>query len=442
MGVVDDDGVGSHQALVADRRRRSRLDGLHWHLGPHPYADAVPSRRVLVTNWSLVNRAGSELYVRDLTIGLLRRGHEPMVWSPVLGPMADEIRRAGVRVIEDLAAPIPNPDLIHAQHHDESVAAMARFPDRPGLFVQHGAVPWQEEAPLHPRLLRYVGVDELCRQRLLGSGVDPSIVTVVPNSVDLQRFAPREPLPARPTRALVLSNAAREDTFLPAVRGACARAGLALDVRGLGVGAPVQHPEHELPRYDLVFAKARAALEAVAVGCAVVVLDEVGLAGMVTSADLPEWLRWNLGRNLLTRPLEVDLIVDEIERYDPADAGRCTTYVRTHRGLDGMIDSLLQEYERVMATWGEAPAPDHRAELEALASQLSTIGPLRAKVDESAWYAGHNERLETALGDARRGLDAVRAEADAVRAERDALHNRRAVRWVDAVAARLSARDR
>src|SRR5207253_11139176 len=100
---------------------------------------------------------------------------------------------------------------------------------------------------------------------------------------DLARFARRRPLPPRPRRALIFSNRAHEYTFIPAVRSACRRRGLELDVGGAGVGRTVDNPETLLPNYDLVFAKARCALEAMAVGSAVILCDADGLGPLVTS---------------------------------------------------------------------------------------------------------------------------------------------------------------
>lgn len=434
-----------HAALVADPPVAPDGSGLPSRSGP--YADAVSGRRVLMTNCWLVNRAGSELYLRDLAVGLLRRGQVPVVWSPMLGPMAEELREAGVQVIEDLGSPMAEPDLVHGQHHDETLAALARFPDRPGLFVQHGALAWQEEAPIHPRLLRYVAVDELCRERLVASEIAPDDMTVIPNAVDLDRFNPRDPLPARPRRALALSNTAREDGFLPAAREACERLGIELDVAGLSVGAPMRDPEDQLRSYDVVFGKARVALEALAVGCAVVVVDEVGLAGMVTHAALPEWLRWNLGRHLLTSPPSAERLCDELGRYDPEDSARCRDHVRTHRDLESMIDALVAEHDRVLASWAEAPTSDPRAELQALSARLQLIGPLRASDEALGRSLEEGRQLSSALEEAELQVEALqtrvefletqghalRAHEEALLVERNALRNRRAVRWVEAV---------
>lgn len=409
----------------------------------------VSGLRVLLTNCWLENRAGTELYVRDVALGLLRAGHQPMVWSPLLGEVAAEISAAGVPVMAELRRGLPEPDVLHCQHGDETLAALSRFPDRPGLYVQHDAQAWQDTPPLHARLRRYLAVDELCLQRLLASGVDPARTAVVPNSVDLDRFCVRDPLPARPRRALVFGNTAREETFLPSVRAACERMGIELDVAGLGSGKSSHRPEQLLRDYDLVFAKARAALEAVAVGCAVVVLDVIGIAGMVTEENLPEWRRWNLGRGLLTAAHDVNRLVLEIERYDPADASRCATYVRDNCGLDAMIATLLAEYDGVAKDWDVNGSADPRAELIEVSERLALIGPLRLKSDrlvevEKDWAplvtevptlraaaAAAELRIEQAkaqttaalsdVGDLAEALRSAVADRDAAGAERDHL---------------------
>lgn len=80
----------------------------------------------------------------------------------------------------------------------------------------------------------------------------------------------------RPKRALIFSNHANERTHLPAVREACARAGIALELMGRGTRTDQANPESLIGEYDLVFAKARCALEALAVGASVVLCDSTG----------------------------------------------------------------------------------------------------------------------------------------------------------------------
>ena len=127
--------------------------------------------RVLITNNTLDTRAGSELYVRDLALGLLRRGHAPVAYSTVLGEVADELTAASIPVLDDLRALSVAPDVIHAHHHLDAMCAMLRFPDVPAVYVCHGWQPWQEQPPVFPAIRRYVGVDDVCTERILTTPV-------------------------------------------------------------------------------------------------------------------------------------------------------------------------------------------------------------------------------------------------------------------------------
>jgi hypothetical protein len=57
---------------------------------------------VLITNNTLAPRAGTEMYVRDLALGLQRRGHSPVVYTTRAGEVARELRRATVPAAEYL----------------------------------------------------------------------------------------------------------------------------------------------------------------------------------------------------------------------------------------------------------------------------------------------------------------------------------------------------
>src|SRR6185436_18076478 len=94
--------------------------------------------RVLITNNTLADRAGTELYVRDLALALLDRGHQPIAFSAYLGTVAAELRSATVPVIDRLDALAEPPDVIHGHHHVEALLALTHFPDTPALFICHG----------------------------------------------------------------------------------------------------------------------------------------------------------------------------------------------------------------------------------------------------------------------------------------------------------------
>ncbi|MDX6694069.1 MAG: hypothetical protein QOF02_1672 [Blastocatellia bacterium] len=342
--------------------------------------------RILLTNHRLASRAGSELYIRDLAVSLLRRGHTPIVYSTQHGEVARELRAATVPVVEHLDALASPPDLIHGQHHVETMTALLHFPNTPAVFFCHGWLPWEETPPRFPRILRYVAVDDTCRDRLVHEhAIAEERVRVILNFVDLEKFLPRPPLPLRPRRALIFSNYASEQNYAVTVREACARAGIALDVVGLKAGTASSQPEKTLGQYDLVFAKARCALEALAVGAAVVLCDEAGAGPMVTTLELERLRRFNFGIRALQGSLEASALEREIARYDATDAAEVSRRIRAAAGREAAVDEILALYEEVLAEHAALKTTDTAAEGRAAAAYLR-------------WLSADTRRRTEALG--------------------------------------------
>jgi hypothetical protein len=389
--------------------------------------------RVLLTNQALAERGGSELFLRDVATGLLDRGHAPVAFSPRLGEVAEDLRQYGVPVVDDLRQIGEPPDVIHGHHHLETAAALLHFPTVPALSFCHGWIAWMETPLVLPRVLRHVAVDQATRDRIvLEHGVPPERVRVLSNFVDTQRFRPRPPLPERPRRALLMSNFANEHNYVPPVRDACRRAGITLDAIGYGVGNPSKRPETILPDYDIVFAVGRSALEALAVGTAVILCARPGVGPMVSSAELDELYARNFGFRTLTSLWSVETLAARIAAYDAADAARVSGRVRALPGRDGAVASLLDWYREVIDAHRAAPAIDADVELAALSSYVLSLGP-RLKTTAHVEYerdvayqdvarlaAAH----ETAVADADRNAterDDARAEATRLRAEHERL---------------------
>lgn len=346
--------------------------------------------RVLITCYELDIRAGSQLYTRDVAETLREMGHSPVVFSPRPGEVAREMRSRGVAVIDDLDRLGSPPDVIHAQHHREAMEALLRFPGVPALFVCHGWLPWQEAPPRFPSLLRYVAVDSLRRDRLvLEHGIPESRTTIVHNFVDLDRFRPRPPLPSRPKRALLFSNQGGPHTFAPAVERACAAAGLELTVVGRAAQRPIEHPETILPSYDLVFARGRAALEAMAVGAAVILCDLDGVGPMVDSGNFEELRDLNFGLAALRPPVDEARLLAEIGRYDPERAARVRDRVRSGHGRREAVARLVDLYREVIAAGSGLQGAEHaRACLDAAARYLGWLGPTLARMEDELHERG------------------------------------------------------
>ena len=331
--------------------------------------NAPEPRRVLIATHSVTSSSGSDLYTRDLALALLRRGWQPSVFTTLPGFLGEELRRATIPVTDDISAITAAPDVIHGHHHLETLAALARFPGVPALFVCHDGLTWHSSPPRTPRIGRYVAVDRNCRDRMmLEHGI--ADVRVLLNAVDLERFRRRAPLPLRPRRALVFSNVASSDS----IEAACSRRGIALDVVGRAAGNTTDHPEEILGDYDLVFGKARCALEAAATGAAVVVCDAAGLAGMITTRDLDAMRQLNFGARLLQRPITEETIGAEIDRYDAGDAAKVSDAIRATAGVDLLAEQFIEMYDELRSI--ETVEDDLAESLSHLAKDIQLIRPV------------------------------------------------------------------
>ncbi len=416
--------------------------------------------RVLLVTIRLALPGGSELYVCDVARALRARGHAPIVCSTHLGPVADGLRASGIPVVDDLSRVAEPPDVIHGQHHLATMAALARFPATPTVYFCHGFLPWEEAPPpAHPAIRRWVAVSDLTRERLVTeAGVQPDRIDTIPNFVDLSRFRPRGPLPARPRQALLLSNSAPSDGWVDDLRRVCAERGIVLDQLGLTCGRPVLDPELRLPAYDLVFARGRSALEAMAVGAAVVLCDVEGIGGLVDVAAFPALRRGNFGLQVLTPTHDPARLAHEIDRYDAAEATRVSAVVREQAGLEAAVDRIVDVYARAIADaaaapssrdaaqaafatylrWVNATMPSPRLEereavLAARHAATATVAAAEVRSRETIAAAAREaavvldaERERTAAVE--RELAASRAETAAIRDELTRLASGRAVR--------------
>jgi hypothetical protein len=376
---------------------------------------APGGRRILLTNLRLDGRTGTEIVVRNLAEAFVRRGHRPVVYAPRLGPLAEEIRARAVPVVDDLRQVSGPIDVIHAHHLPSAAAAIVRFPDVPVVFVSHDFRAWHDAPPHFPSVRRYVAVDHAVEDRLRAEGVPADRLRVVLNQPALDRFAPGPPLPATPRRALAF---AKNSGHLEAIRRACADRGLALDVAGPVAGRTLDAPERELPAYDVVFASALTAMEAMATGRGVIVCDGRGLAGWVGPAEFDRWRGGNFGLRILTRRVTVEAVARELDRYAPDEAAVVAARLRADGGVEAQVEAFERLHAEAIAEHGAWRADDD-AWRRALVDYVQTWSP--AATAPHPWEAERARLIEerdtllTGLAPCRPG--ATYAVADAAAAD-------------------------
>ncbi len=313
--------------------------------------------RILITNVQLDHRTGTEIVVRDLEHGLRERDHEVCVYTPRPGIVSDEITARGGTVVSSLDRVPFVPDVIHAHHNGPATEAALHFPDTPVVFVCHDRGSVNDMAHGVPSVREYVAVDLNCRERLVTEGVRADSIHVITNAVDIDRFVTRADGAAPIRKAAIFGNNAVNGGFIESVRSACARAGLSLDVFGSGVGRTLDDPERHLAEYDVVFAKARCAIEAMVAGCAVIAVDTAGYGGLVTFADIDWLLDWNVGDRCLQRAHDPSAIDEDLRRIDADDVRRVSELVRARCNLAVALDAYEQVYKAAIAGERAATSP-------------------------------------------------------------------------------------
>jgi hypothetical protein len=356
--------------------------------------------RVLITNLFVANFSGSETVVELLADALRRAGHAPMIFAPTLGPQAERMQARGHIVVDRLALLPQRPDVMHLQHITPALMALVAFPDVPAVFTCHSATIELEAPRRHPQIRRYVAVDDFCRALCLKRDISEDRLSVILNAVDLRRFNARPPLPPKPKAALMLTKTFEQQHL---VRSACAKAGLTLDELGPATGDMSDQLEKILPRYDIVFATARMALEAAVVGCAVVVADGRGFAGMLRTGNLNAWRRLNFGVSLLTAPVTAAALDAAIAAYDADDAAEVCRSLRAEASADDYAAAYLQLYAQAI---GETAVQDS-SQAAATAAWLEDLLPSAAP---RAWLDVAGETgLALEAGFGRRRAARVRA---------------------------------
>lgn len=331
--------------------------------------------RILMTNAFVASRSGSELYVRDVALALQARGYQPIIFSTRLGELAEELRRRSIMVTDDLSTISALPDLIHGQHHLETMAALLHFPNVPCLSVIHGWLPWQE-IPVHlPRVRHYVAVSQTVYDSLTSErGISPEQITILPNFVDLDRFQARiVPLPAQPRRAAIFSGAlGRPETFA-IVQEACQQRGISLDAFGIQAGNILTDPEKALASYDIVFSIGRAAIECIALGAAVIVARPSGIAGQVTRTNYEALRRLNFdfGAEAPPQPLTVESVGAALDAYDPIEAQEVSQRLRAEADIRQAVDRLTALYDQVVQDWTTQAPMDPLVEMRLTSAYLT-----------------------------------------------------------------------
>lgn len=331
---------------------------------------------ILITNSCLATLGGSESFVRDLGCTLKNLGHTVMAYSHNPGDARRLSELTMVESTDNLRELKFRPDVIHAQHHLDAMAAIMALPGVPALYHCHGGV-WRETPPRHPRIYHYLAMSRTLAERIsIEANIPPANISVWLNTVDIQRFTTVRQLPTRPARALFYNKIHHSGSpTVAAIREATSKLGLSLDFIGRKFGPLVSNPETVLPNYDIVFASGRSAIDALACGCAVVVLGRTSCGEMVVPENYDRIRGVNFSIAVNSAPATAEKIETQLRRYDATDCAQISQRLRGEADARLSGPKLMRIYEDVIATHLTTPA-DLPEEMRAAARYLRQMTPL------------------------------------------------------------------
>ncbi len=273
--------------------------------------------------------SGTETYVQELAIELQNRGHHVEIFTVLKGNLAKSLLEKGINVCTDLKKIKKIPDCIHAHHNLLALKVAGFFKTTPIIYFIHDRTTLLDYPFRHTNILQYVAVDYNCKERyFIENGFEDNDIQLIYNWVNLTRFKQRKIISANPVKALAFSNYMSQTKIFPAIKEACLSQGIEIDLVGSGNHNATTTPENILEQYDIVFGKAKAAIEAMATGAAVIVCDFRGLAEIVTPENMFHFRKYNFGMKLMTNKIQVDLIVKEIKKYNAENTLAVSNFIK------------------------------------------------------------------------------------------------------------------
>jgi len=274
--------------------------------------------RILLTNNTLDVPGGSERYIEEICLHLLKTGHIPIAYSSRLGIVAENLSEKGILIVDDLRQLTAEPDAIHSHHHLDAAYATTYFPWTPCVHFCHGIIPWEEHCiPNSSQIYQFVAVSDLTAEKLMCCNIPPEKITVIPNWAASKfklnssaRSTQKDKYGSREIKALILAN--NRHKFDKEIESACHASGISLDKAGASYNTSTTNPEELIKDYDIVFCYGKSAMESLWAGAEVITSCDQGFGGLVTDENFDFYKSRNFGYttclNSIT-PEEIDQIL-------------------------------------------------------------------------------------------------------------------------------------
>lgn len=298
--------------------------------------------KILVANHWLKKLGGSETFTYTLIGELVRSGHEVKYVTMEKGQVSDAIEK------DFKVKPLSNEkdfDLVLCSHNTMVELCKQRI-DAPVIQICHGPLPKLEQ----PSMLAdaYAAVSKEVQLHLLKSGVCKPI-EVIHNGIDLDRFKPTTTAVAVPKFILSLSHSQELNTHL---KNYFRSRFVHFDTLNKYQN-PKWSVEQVMNLSDLVISCGRGAMEAMACGRPVIVMDHRPYMppyaeGIITPENIEDLLFSNFsGRYYMKNSYDVSIIDQAIDNIDIYTSDRMRYLAQKHFDIRKQVKKYLDYYERI-----------------------------------------------------------------------------------------------
>jgi len=308
--------------------------------------------KILITNITLIYSGGSQLYTLDLASYLSEQGHEVVVFSPSLGPIAQEISKLkNVIVTNNLEqVKLIKFDVLHIHHNVNAYLVREYFPDVPALMVIHGVLPEYEQPPqIDLGISKYIAVSQEVKEYMIKRyDIPESQIVIIHNWVNADKFKKKSDINEIPKRILVVSNHYPEE-HRKIYETVCKRRGLDITHVGLPDNS-VTNVEDYMNNADIVITLGRGAMEAMSLGRNVIVSDIYGMDGMLNSKVYLESVKNNLSGRRYRRKVTEDRFETELDKYSFSNGITLQTIVKENHNREKNIRDILKQYKIILSS--------------------------------------------------------------------------------------------
>lgn len=148
-------------------------------------------KKVLISGLLFKNFTGSEMYMYELAINLIKLNYDVSILSPNLGnPLKKMATSKGIKVYNFENPPIKQKfDIIHAQHQPIVQALNELFPNVPKVCSIHSEIIDLENPVKHKSIKKYIAIRPSIKDYIINNfNINEGDIDIIYNPIDKTKF--------------------------------------------------------------------------------------------------------------------------------------------------------------------------------------------------------------------------------------------------------------